>query len=81
MTLQGAFVSITKIVAGCLVGRWAGRYLSASKGQTLMTGFGLAELQSSAYFGLDLETSAESTSSWLQTINCPPFTSITCPVT
>lgn len=81
MTLQGAFVNIATIVAGCLVGRWAGRYLFARMHQTLMTGFSLAVLSSSAYFDLRLETSAVHTSSWLQTINCPPLTSITWPVT
>ena len=44
MILQGTFVNIAAIIAGCLVGRWAGRYLSARMRQTLMIGLGLAVL-------------------------------------
>ena len=44
MILQGTFVNIAAVIAGCLVGRWAGRYLSARMRQTLMIGLGLAVL-------------------------------------
>jgi len=44
MILQGTFVNVAAIIAGCLVGRWAGRYLSARMRQTLMIGLGLAVL-------------------------------------
>ena len=44
MILQGTFVNIAAVIAGCLVGRWAGRFLSARMRQTLMIGLGLAVL-------------------------------------
>lgn len=44
MILQGTFVNIGAVIVGCLVGRWAGRYLSARMRQTLMIGLGLAVL-------------------------------------
>ncbi|MGK2907258.1 MAG: DUF554 domain-containing protein [Desulfuromonadales bacterium] len=44
MILQGTFVNIAAVTAGCLIGRWVGRYLSARMRQTLMIGLGLAVL-------------------------------------
>jgi len=44
MILQGTLVNIAAVVAGCLIGRLAGRYLSARMRQTLMIGLGLAVL-------------------------------------
>jgi uncharacterized membrane protein YqgA involved in biofilm formation len=44
MILQGTFVNIAAVIAGCLIGRWVGRYLSARMRQTLMIGLGLAVL-------------------------------------
>jgi len=44
MLLQGTVVNVAAIVAGVLIGRWAGRYLSARMRQTLMVGLGLAVL-------------------------------------
>ncbi|MBE0577659.1 MAG: DUF554 domain-containing protein [Desulfuromonadales bacterium] len=44
MILQGTFVNIATIIAGCLLGRWVGGYLSARMRQTLMIGLGLAVL-------------------------------------
>ena len=44
MILQGTLVNIGAVVAGCLIGRLAGRYLSARMRQTLMIGLGLAVL-------------------------------------
>ncbi len=44
MILQGTLVNIAAVVAGCLIGRWTGSYLSARMRQTLMIGLGLAVL-------------------------------------
>ena len=44
MLLQGTFVNIGAVIAGCLIGRLAGRYLSTRMRQTLMIGLGLAVL-------------------------------------
>lgn len=44
MILQGTLVNMGAIAAGCLIGRWAGRHLSARMRQTLMIGLGLAVL-------------------------------------
>lgn len=44
MILQGTIVNVAAIAAGCLVGRWAGSFLSARMRQTLMIGLGLAVL-------------------------------------
>jgi hypothetical protein len=44
MILQGTLVNIAAVVAGCLVGRWAGRFLSERMRNTLMVGLGLAVL-------------------------------------
>ncbi len=44
MILQGTIINVTTIIAGSLVGLWAGRYLSERMRQTLMTGLGLAVL-------------------------------------
>ena len=44
MILQGTLVNIAAIVAGCLIGKWAGRLLSAKMRETLMIGLGLAVL-------------------------------------
>jgi uncharacterized membrane protein YqgA involved in biofilm formation len=44
MILQGTLVNITAVIVGCLIGRWAGRFLSARMRQTLMIGLGLAVL-------------------------------------
>ena len=44
MILQGTFVNIGAVIAGCLIGRLAGRYLSTRMRQTLMIGLGLAVL-------------------------------------
>lgn len=44
MLLQGTVVNVAAIVAGVLIGRWAGRYLSERMRQTLMVGLGLAVL-------------------------------------
>lgn len=44
MILQGTIVNAAAIIAGCLVGRWAGSFLSARMRQTLMVGLGLAVL-------------------------------------
>ena len=44
MILQGTLVNIAAVVAGGLVGRWAGRYLSERMRNTLMVGLGLAVL-------------------------------------
>lgn len=44
MILQGTFVNIAAVIAGCLVGKWAGHHLSARMRQTLMIGLGLAVL-------------------------------------
>jgi uncharacterized membrane protein YqgA involved in biofilm formation len=44
MILQGTLVNISAIVIGSLIGRWAGRYLSARIRNTLMAGLGLAVL-------------------------------------
>jgi uncharacterized membrane protein YqgA involved in biofilm formation len=44
MILQGTFVNIAAVIAGCLIGQWVGRYLSARMRQTLMIGLGLAVL-------------------------------------
>jgi uncharacterized membrane protein YqgA involved in biofilm formation len=44
MILQGTAINIVAIIAGALVGRWAGHYLSERMRQTLMVGLGLAVL-------------------------------------
>lgn len=44
MILQGTLVNMAAIVAGCLIGRWAGSHLSGRMRQTLMIGLGLAVL-------------------------------------
>ncbi len=44
MILQGTLVNIAAVAAGCLVGRWAGRFLSQRMRETLMIGLGLAVL-------------------------------------
>jgi len=44
MILQGTLVNVAAIAAGCLIGRWAGSFLSARMRQTLMVGLGLAVL-------------------------------------
>ncbi len=44
MILQGTLVNVAAIAGGCLVGRWAGSFLSARVRQTLMAGLGLAVL-------------------------------------
>jgi len=44
MLLQGTIVNVAAIVAGALIGRLAGRYLSKRMRQTLMVGLGLAVL-------------------------------------
>ena len=44
MLLQGTIVNVAAIVAGVLIGRLAGRYLSKRMRQTLMVGLGLAVL-------------------------------------
>ncbi len=44
MILQGTVINIAAIIAGSLIGRWAGGYLSARMRQTLMVGLGLAVL-------------------------------------
>ncbi len=44
MILQGTIVNVTTIIAGALIGHFAGRYLSARMRQTLMIGLGLAVL-------------------------------------
>lgn len=44
MILQGTIVNVAAIAAGCLIGRWAGSFLSARMRQTLMVGLGLAVL-------------------------------------
>jgi uncharacterized membrane protein YqgA involved in biofilm formation len=44
MLLQGTLVNMAAIIAGGLIGRWTGRYLSARLRQTLMIGLGLAVL-------------------------------------
>ncbi len=44
MILQGTLINVVAVAAGCLVGRWAGRFLSARMRETLMIGLGLAVL-------------------------------------
>ena len=44
MILQGTLVNIAAVAAGCLIGRWAGRFLSAKMRETLMIGLGRAVL-------------------------------------
>jgi len=44
MLLQGTLVNIAAIAAGCLVGRWAGQFLSDRVRNTMMAGLGLAVL-------------------------------------
>jgi len=44
MILQGTIVNVAAVIAGALVGRWAGRYLSEQMRKTLMAGLGLAVL-------------------------------------
>lgn len=44
MILQGTIVNVAAVIAGSLVGRWAGRYLSEQMRKTLMAGLGLAVL-------------------------------------
>ncbi|NCO51307.1 MAG: DUF554 domain-containing protein [Deltaproteobacteria bacterium] len=44
MILQGTLVNIAAVTTGCVIGRWAGGYLSARMRQTLMIGLGLAVL-------------------------------------
>lgn len=44
MLLQGTLVNVVAIIIGTLIGRWAGRHLSAQVRNTLMTGLGLAVL-------------------------------------
>lgn len=44
MLLQGTLVNIIAIVVGSLIGRWAGRHLSATIRNTLMAALGLAVL-------------------------------------
>src|SRR6056297_3378099 len=44
MILQGTLVNIAAIAAGCLVGRWAGQFLSDRVRNTMMAGLGLAVL-------------------------------------
>ena len=44
MILQGTLVNMGAVIAGCLIGRWAGSHLSARMRQTLMIGLGLAVL-------------------------------------
>jgi len=42
--LQGTIINVAGVVVGSLIGRWAGRHLSARMRQTLMAGLGLAVL-------------------------------------
>ncbi len=44
MILQGTIINVTTIIAGSLIGLWAGRYLSERMRQSLMAGLGLAVL-------------------------------------
>lgn len=44
MILQGTLVNIAAIGLGCLVGRWAGQFLSDRVRNTMMAGLGLAVL-------------------------------------
>jgi len=44
MILQGTIINVVAVVAGSLIGRGAGRYLSAQMRNTLMVGLGLAVL-------------------------------------
>jgi uncharacterized membrane protein YqgA involved in biofilm formation len=44
MILKGTLVNIAAVITGGLIGRWAGRHLSARMRQTLMIGLGLAVL-------------------------------------
>jgi uncharacterized membrane protein YqgA involved in biofilm formation len=44
MILQGTIINVAAIIAGALLGRWAGRFLSERMRQTLMSGLGLAVL-------------------------------------
>ncbi|WP_020676602.1 DUF554 domain-containing protein [Geopsychrobacter electrodiphilus] len=44
MILQGTLINVAGVVVGSLIGRWAGRHLSARLRQTLMVGLGLAVL-------------------------------------
>lgn len=44
MILQGTITNVATIIAGSLIGLWAGRYLSERMRQTLMAGLGLAVL-------------------------------------
>jgi len=44
MLLQGTLVNIAAVAAGCLVGRWAGQFLSDRVRNTMMAGLGLAVL-------------------------------------
>lgn len=44
MILQGTLVNVAAVAAGCLIGRWAGRFLSQRMRETLMIGLGLAVL-------------------------------------
>lgn len=44
MILQGTLVNIAAISAGCLIGRWAGQFLSERVRNTMMAGLGLAVL-------------------------------------
>ena len=55
MLLQGTLVNIVAVIVGSLIGRWAGRFLSAQMRQTLMAGLGLAVL----LIGLQLALKSE----------------------
>ncbi|MDA3901915.1 MAG: DUF554 domain-containing protein [Desulfuromusa sp.] len=44
MILQGTLVNVVAVIIGSLIGRWAGRFMSAKLRQTLMAGLGLAVL-------------------------------------
>lgn len=44
MPIEGTLVNVIAIAAGSLIGRWAGRHLSATIRNTLMAGLGLAVL-------------------------------------
>ncbi len=44
MILQGTVINVAAVIAGSLIGRWVGHYLSERMRQTLMVGLGLAVL-------------------------------------
>ena len=44
MILQGTVINAAAVIAGSLIGRWVGHYLSERMRQTLMAGLGLAVL-------------------------------------